>query len=106
MDERLRVLLVARDAAEGLGADEVVRLAELGGAVAYARHRRRLALAAVAAHDVERVALVEVELGDVLRSDRADVLQGHCDALFGADVQRQTLAVVRQAIAEAELERQ
>ena len=96
--------LVFRGAAEGLGADEVVGLAE-HRAAAGAGHRRAFAGAASAANQLHLVALAEVQRRVVGRGDTADVLERHRHVL-AADVELDAAVVVDQAVGEAELEGQ
>ena len=105
LDERARVFLVTRHAAEGFRADEVVGLAEYGRTIARAPDGGRSAAAPVAADQSHRVRLAEVQERLVGRRHRADVLERHRDGL-AADVERKAPVRVAEAIVEPELERQ
>ncbi len=105
IEKLARVSLIALRVAEGLGADEVVRLAEHIAAADDVRDGRALPLAAVAAHDVQRVRLVEVEQRAVVRAHRADILERHRN-LRAADDELNALVAVAKLVREAELERE
>ncbi len=102
VDERARVGLVVGHAAEGLGADEVIGLAEHRAAIA-AGHLRDIAEATVAAGHPHLVALAEIQVGVVGRAHAADVLQRHRNIGAG-DVELEAAVVVGQPVVEAELE--
>ena len=76
--ERVGVRLVRRDAAEGLGADEVIRLAEHGAAVGPGNCCCR-AVATIAANQRELIAFLEIERRRVGGGHDAHVLERHRD---------------------------